>query len=97
MADYVVWRLSEDPDTVLDFILVRVIFVLVFGFAGAYFRPPPRQAALSGASYAVMAIFLERRFARARLKRTIGITIGVVSGLFQRGPGQRRTEPSGQR
>jgi uncharacterized protein YacL len=29
-----------------------------------------------------MAIFLERRFARASLKRTIGITVGVVSGLF---------------
>ena len=69
----------------LDFILVRVIFVLVFGFAGAYFRPPATQywaAALFGASFAVMAIFLERRFARASLKRTLGITVGVVSGLF---------------
>ena len=69
----------------LDFILVRVIFVLVFGFAAAYFRPPATPywaAALFGASIAVMAIFLERRFARASLKRTLGTTIGVVSGLF---------------
>jgi len=85
VADSVVWRLSEGPDTVLDFILVRFIFVLVFGFAAAYFRPPGEPywaAALFGASFAVMAIFLERRFARASLKRTIGITVGVVSGLF---------------
>jgi uncharacterized protein YacL len=85
VADYVVWRLSEGPDTVLDFILVRVIFVLVFGFAAAYFRPsdtPYWAAALFGASIAVLAIFLERRFARASLKRTLGITVGVVSGLF---------------
>jgi len=62
-----------------------VIFVLVFGFAGAYFRPPDTPywaAALFGAAFAVMAIFLERRFARASLKRTLGITIGVVAGLF---------------
>jgi uncharacterized protein YacL len=70
---------------VLDFILVRVIFVLVFGYAAAYFRPsdePFWAAALFGAAFAVMAIFLERRFARASLKRTIGIAVGVVSGLF---------------
>ena len=69
----------------LDFILVRVIFVLVFGFAAAYFRPENVQfwaAGFYGAAGAVLAIFLERRFARVSLKRTIGITIGVVSGLF---------------
>lgn len=69
----------------LDFILVRVIFVLVFGFAAAYFHPagePYWAATLFGAAFAVVAILLERRFARASLKRTIGITVGVVSGLF---------------
>ncbi|HVY93442.1 MAG TPA: hypothetical protein VHA14_11855, partial [Bryobacteraceae bacterium] len=69
----------------LDFILVRAIFVLVFGFAAAYFRPGSVQfwvAAFYGAAGAVLAIFLERRFARISLKRTIGITIGVVAGLF---------------
>jgi len=70
---------------VLDFILVRAIFVLVFGFAAAYFRPESVQfwaAGFYGAAGAVLAIFLERRFARVSLKRTIGITIGVVAGLF---------------
>jgi uncharacterized protein YacL len=70
---------------VLDFILVRIIFVLVFGFAAAWFRPDNVQswaAAFYGAAGAVLAIFLERRFARVSLKRTIGITIGVVAGLF---------------
>ena len=69
----------------LDFILVRLIFVLVFGFAAAYFRPDNVEfwaAGCYGAAGAVLAIFLERRFARVSLKRTIGITIGVVSGLF---------------
>jgi uncharacterized protein YacL len=70
---------------VLDFILVRIIFVAVFAYAAAYFRPesePFWAAALFGAAGAVFAIFLERRFARISLKRTIGITVGVVSGLF---------------
>ena len=69
----------------LDFILVRVIFVAIFGFAAAYFRPENVAfwaAAFYGAAGAVLAIFMERRFSRASLKRTIGITIGVVSGLF---------------
>jgi uncharacterized protein YacL len=70
---------------VLDFILVRAIFVLVFGFAAAWFRPlnePYWSAALFGAAAAMLAIFLERRFARVSLKRTIGITVGLISGLF---------------
>ena len=69
----------------LDFILVRVIFVAVFGFAAAYFRPqtePFWSAALLGTAAAVFAIFLERRFARISLKRTVGITVGMVAGLF---------------
>lgn len=69
----------------LDFILVRAIFVLVFGFAAAWFRPDNVQfwaAGFYGAAGAVLAIFLERRFARVSLKRTIGITLGVVAGLF---------------
>ncbi len=69
----------------LDFIIVRVVFVAVFGFAAAYFRPENVAfwaAAFYGAAGAVLAIFMERRFSRATLKRTIGITIGVVSGLF---------------
>ncbi len=70
---------------VLDFILVRVIFVLVFAFAAAYFRPDSQEywpAAALGAAVAMIAIALERRFARTSLKRTIGITLGLACGLF---------------
>jgi len=71
--------------TVLDFILVRIIFVLVFGVAAAYFRPANVQfwaAALFGAAFGMFAIFLERRFSRVSLKQTIGIAVGTIAGLF---------------
>jgi uncharacterized protein YacL len=70
---------------VLDFILVRVIFVVLLGFSAAYFRPLNQQfwlAASLGAAIGVLAIALERRLARASLRRTIGITAGVIAGLF---------------
>ena len=69
----------------LDFILVRAIFVVIFGFAAAYFRPasePYWSAALFGAAFGFLAIALERRFSRMSLKRTIGMTAGATAGLF---------------
>jgi uncharacterized protein YacL len=69
---------------VLDFILVRVIFVLVFGTAAAYFRPPAEpwwSAALLGIVIALAVIFIETRIARVSLKRLIGAAIGVIAGL----------------
>ncbi len=69
----------------LDFILVRVIFVLIMAAAAAWFRPEnvqPWAAAFYGAAGSVLAIFLERRFARVSLKRTIGISIGVTAAIF---------------
>jgi uncharacterized protein YacL len=69
---------------VLDFILVRLIFVLIFGFAAAFFRPadqPWWTAALAGAAFAGAAILIETRIAKLSLKRLIGIAAGVIAGL----------------
>jgi uncharacterized protein YacL len=69
---------------VLDFILVRLIFVLVIGFAAAYFRPagePLWSAALLGLAIAAAAILIETRVARASLKRLIGVACGAIAGL----------------
>ena len=69
---------------VLDFILVRAIFVLVFGFAAIWFRPAGEaywSAGLVGLAFAGAAILLERRFAKNNLRRTIGITVGVIAAL----------------
>jgi uncharacterized protein YacL len=69
----------------LDFILVRAIFVVIFGAAAAYFRPQGGSwwiAALVGALIAIAAIVLETRVARASLKRLIGIAAGVCVGLI---------------
>jgi len=69
---------------VLDFILVRAIFVLIFGGAAAFFRAtgePWWLAALSGVAVALGAIYLETRIARVTLKRLIGAAIGMIAGL----------------
>ncbi|HVW86415.1 MAG TPA: hypothetical protein VHB50_17135, partial [Bryobacteraceae bacterium] len=69
----------------LDFILVRSIFVLIFGFAAAYFRPAGEEwwsAALVGGAIAGFAIFVETRVARVNLKRLIGMAGGLLVGLF---------------
>jgi uncharacterized protein YacL len=69
---------------VLDFILVRAIFVLIFGITAAYFRPadtPVWLGAGEGVAIAGIAIFLETRIARVSLKRLIGAAIGMLAGL----------------
>jgi uncharacterized protein YacL len=70
---------------VLDFILVRLIFVLIFGVAAAWFRPsgePLWSAALLGVAIAGAAILIETRIARASLKRLIGVAFGAIAGLI---------------
>jgi uncharacterized protein YacL len=69
----------------LDFILVRAIFVVIFGAAAAYFRPQGGSwwiSASVGALIAVAGIVIETRIARASLKRLIGIAAGVCTGLI---------------
>jgi uncharacterized protein YacL len=70
---------------VLDFILVRLIFALIFIVTATYFRPggtPWWGAALVGAALAGVAIVLETRLQRISLKRLIGIAGGMIVGLF---------------
>jgi uncharacterized protein YacL len=69
---------------VLDFIVLRVLFVIILGLSAGYFRPgdePFWSAALLGAALGLLAIILERRVARISLKRLIGIVFGMVAGL----------------
>ena len=69
----------------LDFIILRTIFVLILGISAGYFRPadqPFWTAAFVGAAFAVLAIILERRIARISLERLFGVVFGVVAGLF---------------
>lgn len=68
----------------LDFILVRFLFVLISALAGVYFRPagePYWSAALMGAALAAVALVFEWRLARVSLKRLIGMGGGVIAGL----------------
>ncbi len=70
---------------VLDFLLVRLIFVLILGITAACFRPaetPLWVAAGLGAAIAGLAIVLETRVQRCSLQRLIGIAIGTTSSLF---------------
>ena len=69
----------------LDFILFRIIFVIVLASAGVWLRPqsePLWSGALFGTAFGLVAIVLERRFARVSLKQTLGIAIGVTSGML---------------
>jgi len=70
---------------VLDFILVRLIFVLVFGFTAIYFRPagePLWIAGVLGALIGGLAIVLEMRVSKLSLQKLIGIAAGLIAGLF---------------
>jgi uncharacterized protein YacL len=70
---------------VVDYILVRALFVLIFGVSAAWLRPPGVElvpAILAGMGIALLAILLESRLHRLSLQRVIGIAFGVVIGLF---------------
>jgi uncharacterized protein YacL len=70
---------------VLDFILVRLIFVVILSVSAVYFRPataPFWVAALFGALLGGVVILLETRVERVSLKRLLGITAGVIAGLI---------------
>jgi uncharacterized protein YacL len=70
---------------VLDFIIVRLIFVLILGITAASFKPaetPLWVAGGLGALVAGLAIVLETRVRRSSLQRLIGLATGVTVGLF---------------
>ncbi len=69
----------------LDFILVRVVFILVLGFSATAFRPagePVWSAALLGVAIGGAALIVERRIARSTLQRLIGMAAGLITGLL---------------
>ena len=69
----------------LDFILVRALFILVLGAVAEYFRPPDAPtwavglfALLAGG----LAILIERRIGQIGLERLIGMAGGIIAGLI---------------
>ena len=69
----------------VDFILIRALFVLTFGVTAAWLRPADAllwPSITLGMGVAVVAILLESRLHRVSLPRLIGIATGVVIGLF---------------
>jgi uncharacterized protein YacL len=68
----------------LDFILVRALFVLIFGVTAAWLRPADAllwPSVILGMCAAMLAILLEPRLHRLSMQRLIGIATGVLIGL----------------
>ena len=69
----------------VDFILVRALFVMIFGVTAAWLRPdnaPLWAAVVTGMGVGLVTIVLEIRFHRMSLQRLIGLATGIVVGLF---------------
>ena len=69
----------------LDFVLVRVLFVCILSIAAANVRAEGDSvwvAALLGAAIAATALIVERRLARVALKRLFGMVAGFLTGLL---------------
>jgi len=69
---------------VLDFILVRALFILILGAVAEYFRPenaPAWAAALFAVVAGGLAILIERRIGKIGLERLLGMFGGIVAGL----------------
>jgi uncharacterized protein YacL len=74
----------SDTD-VLEFIVVRVIFILVVGFSAMSFRPagePFWSALLLGLGIGGLVVVIERRIARSTLQRLLGMTAGLAAGFL---------------
>ncbi len=69
----------------LDFIVVRSVFAVLFVAATVYFRPAPVGAPMAtavGCGAAILVMLFERRFESMTLGRVIGMTLGLLSGLL---------------
>jgi uncharacterized protein YacL len=69
----------------LDFIIIRALFVLILGFATVTLRPAGESvwsAAILGVAFAGVTLILERRILKITLQRLIGMSIGLVLGLI---------------
>lgn len=67
----------------LDLTLFRVVFILIIGACGFYFRPfdlQPIGAGVLGAFGAAIAIGLEYRLEKITLKRLVGAAVGIALG-----------------
>jgi uncharacterized protein YacL len=70
---------------VLDFILVRALFILILGAVAEYFRPqgaPAWATALFAVVAGGLAILIERRIGKVGLGRLIGMVAGIIAGLI---------------
>jgi uncharacterized protein YacL len=68
----------------LDFVVVRALFVLILGFAAVDLRPsgePVWSTALAGVALGAVAILVEIRLERLTLQRLIGMATGITVGL----------------
>jgi uncharacterized protein YacL len=70
--------------SVLDLVIIRVIFILVLTFSAFELRPfhsSQLEAAIGGLILGVVIIFFEMRLEKVSLKRLIGAAVGSVLGI----------------
>jgi uncharacterized protein YacL len=68
-----------------DFLIIRVIFILILGIAGYYLRPfdlIPPFAGAAGVVFGCAIVIFEMRIRQVSLKRLIGAAFGSVLGMF---------------
>jgi uncharacterized protein YacL len=69
----------------LDQILFRAAFIVIFCVLAFFFRPfgaPPFLAACGGAVVAITGILIEKRIENLPLKRLIGTVVGAMAGIL---------------
>jgi uncharacterized protein YacL len=68
-----------------DLLIIRIIFVLILGFAGYYLRPfqlNPPVAAIAGLLFGCVVVLFELRIRQVSLKRLMGAAFGSVLGML---------------
>jgi uncharacterized protein YacL len=67
-----------------DFLIIRVIFILILGIAGYYLRPVDLNPPIAGAAGVILGcviVIFELRIRQVSLKRLIGAAFGSVLGM----------------